>query len=375
MTTGERDRFSMSTTERPTTHPFNMHRHVFDQPEAIAAALNANEALVERFASEIADKDRLWVVGIGTSYHAALMAKYFMRAFGGGLTTIASHSFDFTLYGPELTERDAVIVLSHTGRKSYSVEALQRAGASPATLALITGEEGAERHAGMEYLFTTVPPEGSSTYTISYTAALSVLASIAAAVGQQRTGGATIAPDVLTRALPAAMRGALATEETVRSLAEAHLDHRKVWLAGAGPAGVTAAEVALKIKEAAYIDAEGMSTEQMLHGPFQSVEPADLMILVAPSGAGQARTLDLAAETREIGLDLIVVSDGSPDSLREGAAGWVVVPEIAEPFSALTTLVPLQLLAYWFALARGTNPDRFRLDDERFARAYALTKL
>lgn len=375
MTTGERDRFSMSTTERPTTHPFNMHRHVFDQPEAIAAALNANEALVERFASEIADKDRLWVVGIGTSYHAALMAEYFMRAFGGGLTTIASHSFDFTLYGPELTERDAVIVLSHTGRKSYSVEALQRAGASPATLALITGEEGAERHAGMEYLFTTVPPEGSSTYTISYTAALAVLASIAAAVGQQRTGGATIAPDVLTRALPAAMRGALATEETVRSLAEAHLDHRKVWLAGAGPAGVTAAEVALKIKEAAYIDAEGMSTEQMLHGPFQSVEPADLMILVAPSGAGQARTLDLAAETREIGLDLIVVSDGSPDSLREGAAGWVVVPEIAEPFSALTTLVPLQLLAYWFALARGTNPDRFRLDDERFARAYALTKL
>ena len=365
----------MSATERPTSHPFNMHRHVFDQPDAIASAVAANQTLVERFAAEVAGKDRLWIVGIGTSYHAALMAEYFMRAFGGDLTAIACHSFDFSLYGPTLTDRDAVIVLSHTGRKNYSVEALARAGATGATLALITGEEGAARHAGMEYLFTTVPPEGSSTYTISFTTALGILAAIAEAIGQRRTAAPTLDRNVLPQELPDAMRGALETESLVKSLASAHVAHRKVWLAGAGPAGVMAMEAALKIKEAAYIDAEGMSTEQMLHGPFQSVEPDDLMILVAPAGPGQARTLDLAAETKEIGLDFIVVSDGSPASLRADAAGWIVVPEIAEPFSALTTLVPLQLLAYWFALARGTNPDRFRLDDERFARAYALTKL
>ena len=352
-----------------------MYRHILDQPDAIAAAVAANRTPAERFAAAVAGKDRLWIVGIGTSYHAALMGEYFMRAFGGGLTTIASHSFDFSLYGPELTDRDAVVVVSHTGRKSYSVEALDRVKATGATLALVTGEEGAERHAGMEHVFTTVPPEGSATYTISYTSALAVLASITGAIGQQRMGAPTLDPDLLATELPAAMRGALETEALVRSLAEAHTGRRKIWLAGAGPAGVSAMEAALKIKEASYLDAEGMSTEQMLHGPFQSADPQDLMILVAPAGEGQARTLDLAAETKEVGLDLIVISDGTPAALRDGAAGWVVVPEIAEPFSALTTLVPLHFLAYWFALSRGTNPDSFRRDDERFARALALITL
>jgi glucosamine--fructose-6-phosphate aminotransferase (isomerizing) len=365
----------MTAIDRPTSHPFNMHRHIHEQPDAIAAAVARNHDGIANFANTVATLDRLYVVGIGTSYHATLMMEYFMRAFGGGMTTIAVHAFDFVLYGPELTERDAVIVISHTGRKSYAADAIERVKASPAALAVVTGGEGAGRLAGMEHLFETVPPEGSSTYTVSYTSALGVLAATAAAIGAARSGKETLAESVLTHDLPQAQRGALETEAQVKDLAEAHTGHRKIWLAGAGAAGVSAAEVALKIKEASYFDAEGMSTEQMLHGPFQSVEPGDLMVLLVPEGPGQARTLDLAAETKEIGLDLIVISDGSPDSLRDQADGWVVVPSIREPFSALTTLVPAQLLAYWLSLARGTNPDRFRLDDERFARAYALTKL
>lgn len=362
----------MSATERPTSHPFNMHRHVLDQPDAIAAVVAANQPLAERFAEAVADKDRLWIVGIGTSFHGALLGEYFMRAFGGGLTTIASHSFDFALYGPELTERDAVIVISHSGRRNYSLQALDRVRSSDATLALITGEEGAGRHAGMEHLFATVPPEGSATYTISFTSAMSVLATIASAIGEQRTGTPSLPAGRLAQELPEAMRGALATESLVRSLAEAHVGHRKIWLVGAGAAGVTATEAALKMKEAAWFDAEGMSTEQLLHGPFAAVESADLMIVVAPAGVGQSRTIVLSNEADEIGVTRIVVSDGTPESLRDGAAGWIVVPPIAEPLSALTTLVPLQLLAYWLALTRGTNPDRARLDDERYARAFAM---
>jgi glucosamine--fructose-6-phosphate aminotransferase (isomerizing) len=171
------------------------------------------------------------------------------------------------------------------------------------------------------------------------------------------------------------MRDALSAENQVRELADRYAGNRRIWLAGSGPAGVTAMEVALKIKEAAYLMAEGFSTEMMLHGPFQCVDPSDLMVLVAPEGPGQARTLDLAKETKEIGLDLIVVSDGSSPEIEALADAVVTVPRIADPFSALTTLVPLHHFAYWLAIARGTNPDRFRLDDERFARAYALATL
>ncbi|MCO5175885.1 MAG: SIS domain-containing protein [Thermomicrobiales bacterium] len=365
----------MSAPERPTSHPFNMHQHMFDQPDAIEQVVPANSERVDRFAATVAELDRLWIVGIGTSYHAALMGEYFFRAFGGGLTAIACHSFDFCLYGPPLTDRDAVIVISHTGRKSYSVDALNRVRESSAALALITGEEGAQRHTDLQHVLTTTAPEGSATYTISYTSALAVLTAIAGAVGERRTGAPVAGIDALTSELPAAMRGALEAEQQIRSLAEVHAGHRKVWLSGAGAAGVSALEAALKIKEASYINAEALPVEQMLHGPFTSVEPEDLMILVAPEGAGQPRTIQLGLAARDLGLDLFVVSDGTATELREGAAGWITVPAIAEPFSALTTLVPLQMLAYWYAITRGTNPDTFRRDDPRFARAYALAPL
>jgi len=365
----------MSAAERPTSHPFNMYQHMHDQPDAIAQVVPANSEGIDRLAASVADFDRLWIVGIGTSYHAALMGEYFFRAFGGGLTAIACHSFDFCLYGPPLTDRDAVIVISHTGRKSYSVEALKRVRETSAALALITGEEGKQRHTELQHVLTTTGPEGSATYTISYTAALAVLAALAGAVGERRSGAPVAGIDALTSQLPDAMRGALETEQQIRSLAEVHSGHRKVWLSGAGPAGVTALEAALKIKEASYINAEALPVEQMLHGAFTSVEPDDLMILVAPEGAGQSRTIELGAAAKDLGLGLFVVSDGTATDLREDAAGWVVVPAIAEPFSALTTLVPLQMLAYWYAITRGTNPDSFRRDDPRFARAYTLVPL
>ena len=129
-----------------------------------------------------------------------------------------------------------------------------------------------------------------------------------------------------------------------------------------------AEEVALKIKETSYLQAEGMSTETMLHGPFQCVEAEDLFVLVAPAGTAQERTLEVAELAAEIGGSCLVVGDGSVDRAR-GRAEVVGVPEVPEPFSALTCLLPLQLFTYHLALARGTNPDNFRADDPRFARA------
>jgi glucosamine--fructose-6-phosphate aminotransferase (isomerizing) len=185
----------------------------------------------------------------------------------------------------------------------------------------------------------------------------------------------TLDDGVLRYELPRAMRAALDTDEQMRSLAGRHSSHRRYWLSGAGPAGVTAMEAALKIKESSYLQAEGIPTEQMLHGPFQCVEPDDLMLLAAPEDAGLARTLDLAREAREIPLDLIVVSDGGADAVRDISDGWVSVPRVPAPFSHITTLIPMHLFAYWLAIERGTNPDRFRLDDERFLRAFQLTTL
>jgi glutamine---fructose-6-phosphate transaminase (isomerizing) len=350
--------------ERRSRHPFHMHDAIHAQPEAFARVLEKNGAAVDEFAAGASSCGRLFIVGIGTSYHAARIGEHLLREYGGGLDVRAVHSFDFALYGPELAPGDCVVGISHRGTKRYTAQALQRALDAGCRTALVTGE-GASMEAGSA--FQTVEQEKSSAHTVSYTTAISLLALLAGHVGYHRTGSEVIGESFLREEIPAVMREALGTEERVERLAREHVGRRRIWLLGGGPSAVTAEEVALKIKETSYLQAEGMSTETMLHGPFQCVEADDLFVLVAPAGAARERTLEVAELVDEVGGACLVVGDG-PQEVPEGL-DLLGVPSVPEPFSALTCVVPLQLFAYRLALARGTNPDAFRTDDPRFARA------
>ena len=107
---------------------------------------------------------------------------------------------------------------------------------------------------------------------------------------------------------------------------------------------------------------------ELARGPFQCVEEDDLFVLIAPSGAARERTLEVAELIEEVGAPYFVIGDDSTE-VHSSTAGVVRVPEVPEPFSALGCVVPLQLFTYHLALARGTNPDNFRVADPRFARA------
>jgi glutamine---fructose-6-phosphate transaminase (isomerizing) len=352
--------------ERREGHPFHMYDAILSQPEAFASVLAKNEAAVDEFAAGASSCGRLFIVGIGTSYHAARIGEHLFREYGGGIDVRAVHSFDFALYGPDLAPGDCVVGVSHRGTKRYTAHALRRAREAGCRTALVTGEGTVSVEAGA--VFRTVAQERSSAHTVSCTTAVAVLAHLAWRVGYHRTGSEAVGEELLREYLPAALREALGAEERVEQLAREHVRRRRIWLLGGGPSAVTAEEVALKIKETSYLQAEGMSTETMLHGPFQCVEAEDLFVLVAPSGAAQERTLEVAELVDEVGGACLIVGDGAVDPLRERRR-LLGVPGVPEPLSALTCLVPLQLFAYYLALARGTNPDSFRAEDPRFARA------
>jgi glutamine---fructose-6-phosphate transaminase (isomerizing) len=353
--------------ERRNGHPYHMYDAIFAQPEAFVRVLEKNEQAVEEFAAGASSCGRLFLVGIGTSYHAARVGEHLFREYGGGLDARAIHSFDFALYGPELTPGDCIVGVSHRGTKRYTARALERALEAGCRTALVTGE-GASVSVRTGAVFKTVAQERSAAHTVSYAAAVSILAHLAGRIGYHRTGSETLAGEFLRNELPAALGAALGAEKRVEALAREHLARRRIWLLGGGPSAVIAEEVALKIKETSYLQAEGTSTETMLHGPFQCVEAEDLFVLVAPSGAAQGRTLEVAELVAEIGGSCLIVGDGTTHP-PQGTAELLAVPEVPEPFSALSCVVPLQLFAYHLALARGTNPDNFRADDPRFARA------
>jgi len=352
--------------EQRTRHPFHTYDAIFAQPEAFARVLEKNGAAVDEFAVGASSCERLFIVGIGTSYHAARIGEHLFREYGRGLDRRAVHSFDFALYGPDLEPGDCVVGISHRGAKRYTARALQRAIDAGCRTALITGEGGAVS-VGANAVFKTVAQERSSAHTVSYTAAISVLAHLAGRIGYHRTGSEVLSEDLLREELPAALREALGVEGEVGRLAREHVNRRRIWLLGGGPSAVTAEEIALKIKETSYLQAEGMSTETMLHGPFQCAEAEDLFVFVAPAGAAQERTLEVTELVDEVGGACLIAGDGTPEASHK--PNLLTVPPVPEPLSALTCLVPLQLFAYHLALARGTNPDTFRTDDARFARA------
>jgi glutamine---fructose-6-phosphate transaminase (isomerizing) len=359
--------------ERRSHHPFHMYDAIFAQPEAFVRVLQKNGRAVDEFAAGASSCERLFFVGIGTSYHAARIGEHLLREYGGGLDARAVHAFDFALYGPDLVPGDCVVGVSHRGTKRYTARALERALESGCRTALVTGE-GASVSVRTDADFSTFAHERSAAHTVSYTGAISILAYLAGRLRYHRTGSELLDEGLLQDRLPAALRAALGTEDRVASLAREYVGRRRIWLLGGGPSAVTAEEVALKIKETSYLQAEGMSTETMLHGPFQCVEAEDLFILIAPAGAAQGRTLEVAELVAEIGGACLVVGNGTPDPPQR-LADLMAVPEVPEPFSALTCLVPLQLFAYHLALARGTNPDSFRVDDRRFARANVSGRL
>lgn len=295
-----------------------------------------------------------------------------MRSYGGGMSVQAVHSFDFALYGPDLTPEDCVVCVSHRGSKRYTALALERAREAGCNTALVTGE-GASVSVPVDVVFQTVEQERSAAHTVSYTGAVALLALLAGRLGHHRTSDSKLSEGFLKEKIPAALQKVLAAEGDVESRAREYCGWRRIWLIGGGPSAVAAEETALKIKETSYLGAEGMSTETMLHGPFQCVEAEDLFVLIAPAGASQERTLEVAELVREVGGACLVVGDGTGNSPEDAAT--ITVPEVPEPFNALTCLVPLQLFAYHLALVRGTNPDSFRAEDERFARANVSGRL
>ncbi|HEU5228089.1 MAG TPA: SIS domain-containing protein [Ktedonobacteraceae bacterium] len=360
------------TAETGAHHPYHMYEAVMTQPDACASIAVRAASVADEIVQKLHAARRIFLVGIGTSFHAAQVGYLLFRRVG--LTTQAMHAFDFALYGPPLNADDAVILVSHRGGKVYGLQAIQRAQEAGCYTLLITGQGDPLSARYASQTFKTVEQDKSSAHTISYSTSIVALAALANAHARRETGAEVFA----LADLPAILRSCLEREEQVKTLAQHYLNRRRIWLVGGGPSAITAQEIALKIKETSYLQAEGMAIEVMVHGPFQCVEPEDLFILIAPAGAAQERVVQFSGQVKAIGIPYLLLDDGSnakDSAIYQGAAAVVGVPPINEELTALTCLLPLQLFTYYLALQKGTNPDGFRLDDPRFAEGYKQLKL
>ena len=353
------------------TSGYAMYETMHRQPADLRVLLTRGWEDAARAAEQLADATRVFVVGIGTSYHAAQIGEALLRA--AGAEAYAVGSYDFATWPPALRRGDAVIVMAHRGTKRFSADAVQLARAAGALCIGISGRESQMSDDDPDLVLRTVALERSAAYTASHLGALTVLAQVATELGERRGTAEVVNWRPTLAALPDQVADVLRREGEVERAARAmHEQGRRIFCIGAGPNAPTATEAALKARETAYVTIDGMSLEQFLHGPIVTVDDRDQAVAIAVDGAGLPRTAEVCNVLRLIGLPLWIVGrpvDTVPD------AEVFALPALPEVLSPLLTVVPVQLLAYYLALAKGTNPDTFRRDDPRYAAAFASIRL
>ena len=345
----------MTTPTPRAQHPYRMYDAITSQPDAIASVIASQREQCAEVGRTLAGKRRIHIVGIGTSWHAALVGASIMSA---GPEAFAHNSFEFCTATPSVTADDGVIVISHRGTKRSSYDALDVAVAKGAYTVAITSTDPGPRIQVADVGIRTVEQETSAAFTVSYTTALTALAMLNLAMA-----GSLEADDNGLAELPQQIAQILAAEDDVQTVVADHEDRRRFISAAWGANTANAYEVALKIKETSRADCEGFQIEQLLHGPFCSLDPDCLLTIIATPGDDRGRALDLTNAAAALGAPVWALGNRSNDSLSDAGARVFPLPDTSSYLTPITSVVPLQLFTYHLALARGTHPDLFQQDD------------
>jgi glucosamine--fructose-6-phosphate aminotransferase (isomerizing) len=267
---------------------------------------------------------RIWMVGTGTSQHAAHLGAAMLQDVGRSAHAVSS--MQFVKNAPIVGPHDGVVIVTHTGETSYALAARALAFAAGMQTVMIA-------HEGISIndVIETVPKETSETYTVSYTTALLVLGLLASQMGAE-----SITPDALA-AVPDAVRDAIAAP----GIEQVPVPRRSLQIVGAGHASVTAREGALKVREASRTLAEGYDAEFFLHGTAVPVTAEDhLLALLQNDDDGLVEGVAAAAAAEGIGVSRLHEPAALPSALAQ-----------------IPLTVRLQLLAERFAAEKGQDPD------------------
>lgn len=343
----------------------HMYQTMHRQPTDVGQVLEHGWGPAAEAAGMLAGVDRVFVIGIGTSYHAALMGAWLLRSAGADARAV--HSFDFAHYPHNFPvgQSDAVIIMSHSGVKTFSVASLQRAKEAGAKI-LSVGSQTAE-HPGSELILRTTEREKSAAFTSSHLTAMTVLGQVATELGARNEASATAGYRAALEQLPDQIQSMLDRQAEVTPVAKLAAGRRN-YAAGAGPNEFSAIEAVIKVREAAYGWIDALGLEQFLHGPIVSFNAGDGAIMINVAGASEQRVNEVSTVLNAMGGDLWVVGKA-----LESVAGARTfdVPETVEDLSPLLTVVPMQMLAYEMAVAKGLNPDTFRRNQPKYNEAFS----
>ena len=362
------------TNEAVEMGPYDhfMQKEIFEQPGAVAntleMVLNARSISPQLFGSEAEDifrqTDGILILACGTSYHAGLVARYWLESVAG-LTCNVEIASEYRYRDPASRPNTLVVGISQSGETADTLAALNYAkslGHSHSLAICNVAESALVRQADLRFL-TRAGPEIGVASTKAFTtqlAALMLLTMTLAKLSGKLSGERELEMITTLRHLPVALQHALQVEEQVRSWSERFSQKRHALFLGRGMHYPIAMEGALKLKEISYIHAEAYAAGELKHGPLALVDKDMPVVAIAPNDTLLEKLKSNLQEVHARGGELYVFADA--DSRIQESEGLHVIrmAEHAGLLSPILHTVPLQLLAYHVALQKGTDVDKPR---------------
>jgi glucosamine--fructose-6-phosphate aminotransferase (isomerizing) len=349
-----------------------MQKEIFEQPRAIANtldwAVNANTISPRLFGAEaerlLDDIDSVLILACGTSYHAGLVARYWLESLAGIACNVEIAS-EYRYRESVSNPRGLVVAISQSGETADTLAAVHHARAlgHRGCLAVCNVAESALVRATELRFLTRAGPEIGVASTKAFTTQLAALALLAMTLAKLRGRLSPLQESDLLQALqrlPSMLENVLQVEPLVRTWAVKFARREHALFLGRGIHYPVAMEGALKLKEISYIHAEAYAAGELKHGPLALVDQSMPVVAIAPRDALLEKLKSNLQEVRARGGELHVIADRDTP-LAEGDGLHVIhLPGHAGLLSPILHTIPLQLLAYHAALARGTDIDKPR---------------
>lgn len=355
-------------------HDYFMLKEIEEQPAAVADTLlghfqDGKIVLDEQRLSdqELRDVDKVFVVACGSAYHSGLLAKYAIEHWTR-LPVEVELASEFRYRDPVLDRSTLVVAISQSGETADTLEAVRHAKDQKARVLAVCNTNGAQipREADA-VLYTRAGPEIGVASTKAFLAQVTANYLVGLALAQAR---GTKYPDEVAReyadleAMPNLVSRVLETVEPVRALARELASSSTVLFLGRHVGYPVALEGALKLKELAYMHAEGFAAGELKHGPIALIEDGLPVIIVMPSPKGRAvlhsKLLSNIREIQARGARTVVIAEEGDEAVRPFADHLIEIPAAPTLLQPLLSTVPLQVFAAEVAQTRGYDVDKPR---------------
>ncbi len=334
-------------------HDFFMMKEITEAPEAMRCALMQDKNLILEMAMDILRAKQVVITACGTSRYAALVGRYLFSKLAGKFCDVIMAS-EFHYFSDSVDKNTLVIAVSQSGETADVVEGVKKAKANGATIFSLVNMVGSSiARMSDRVVYLNCGPEIGVAATKSFMSQLAILYLLAFTMANRLEEGVEkLRDDLCPKIEEILSRNGV----RLRELAERTKDKNDFYYIARGINFAIAAEGALKLKEISYIHAEGMPAGELKHGTLALIEEGTPVVVICPKDYTFEETLANAAETKARGAFIIGVSEERHPLFDE----WIEIDSVEEIFYPLVTIVPLQLLAYHLAVARGKDPDRPR---------------